>query len=65
MPAGSGRGRKCAGSFVIGHASGLSHAELLLAVQEAAKRAVLSDRFEIAHEDLVSSVMNRRWRRLG
>lgn len=45
---------------VMGQTSGLSHAELSLAAQEAAKKAVLSDRSEITHEDLLSSVMNRQ-----
>ena len=45
---------------IVDEASGLSHAELSLCAQDAAKRAALSDRSEVTHEDLAGSVAERQ-----
>lgn len=46
---------------VVAEASGLSQAELSRAAEEAAKRAVLSDRTEVTHRDLSSAVAERQF----
>ena len=48
---------------IVDEASGLSHAELSLCAQDAAKRATLSERSEVTHEDLAGSVADGGGRR--
>lgn len=44
---------------VVGAARGLSHAEVALAAENAAKRSVLAGRTSVATEDLVSAMVHR------
>lgn len=47
--------------IIISNVSGLSHAELSCAAEDAIKRALLSDRNEVTHEDIEVAIEERKF----